>query len=126
MPYQSYANPFVPYNAYQQSPQMQYTGNTQQQGLVRVTGIEGAKAYQMPPNSMMALFDANDDIFYFKTTDGGGFPTIKVFRFQEVQPSTPAQPQYVTVADIQAVYKEIETLREAINGKQPVQSAAAE
>lgn len=121
-----YGNPFVPYNQYQQPYQPQQYGQQPQQGLIRVTGIDGAKAYQMPPNSMAALFDANDDVFYFKTTDGGGFPTIKVFAFHEVQPSMPDQPQYATVSDMQAVYKEIETLREAINGKQPVQPAAAE
>lgn len=38
--------------------------------LTRVTGLEGAKAYQMPPNSTVALFDNNDDLMYIKTTDG--------------------------------------------------------
>lgn len=51
--------------------------------LTRVTGIEGAKAYQMAANSIVALFDSNDDIFYVKSTDGAGFPTIRTFRFQE-------------------------------------------
>lgn len=38
--------------------------------LTRVTGLEGAKAYQMPANSTVALFDNNDDLMYIKTTDG--------------------------------------------------------
>lgn len=50
-------------------------------GLIKVTGIEGAKAYQMPPNGITALFDSSDDIFYVKTTDGAGFPTIKTYKF---------------------------------------------
>ena len=47
--------------------------------LTRVTGIDGAKAYQMTPNSTVALFDNNEDIMYIKTTDGAGFPTIRTF-----------------------------------------------
>ena len=34
------------------------------QSLIRVNGIEGAKAYQMNANSTVALFDSNNDIMY--------------------------------------------------------------
>ena len=54
-------------------------------GLVSVTGIEGAKAYQMPPNSAMPLFDADSDILYLKTTDSAGYPTIREFTFHPVE-----------------------------------------
>ena len=48
-------------------------------GFVYVKGLEGAKAYQMPPNSEMPLFDStNDGVMFIKTTDGAGFPTITV------------------------------------------------
>lgn len=43
-----------------------------QESITRVTGEEGAKAYQMAPNSSAALFDGNEDIFYLKTTRKGG------------------------------------------------------
>lgn len=56
-----------------------------QESITRVTGEEGAKAYQMAPNSSAALFDGNEDIFYLKTTDGAGFPTIRKFKFEEIQ-----------------------------------------
>lgn len=59
----------------------------QSASLIRVTGIEGAKAYQMPANSTSALFDANEDIMYIKTTDGAGFPTIRTFKFEEMLPT---------------------------------------
>lgn len=41
--------------------------------LTRVTGMDGAKAYQMPPNPVVPLFDADNDIMYVKSTDGAGF-----------------------------------------------------
>ena len=38
----------------------------QGQQLEKVNGMESAKAYPTSPNSMVALFDANDDVFYLK------------------------------------------------------------
>ena len=79
-----YMNPYLPqqsqYAPYQ--PQGYMTAGTspmlaqqQQQpvhGFVYVTGVDGAKAYQMPPNSEMPLFDSTGerDRMYIKTTDG--------------------------------------------------------
>lgn len=67
-----------------------------QQGLIKVTGIEGAKAYQMSPNSAVALFDANEDVFYVKSTDGAGFPTIKSFQFSPIDNVEKPSADYVT------------------------------
>jgi hypothetical protein len=53
--------------------------------LVRVTGIDGAKAYPMQANSAVALFDNNEDVMYIKTTDGAGFPTVKAYAFTAVE-----------------------------------------
>lgn len=89
-------------------------------GLIRVTGMDGARAYQLPPNSAVALFDGGQDVFYVKTTDGAGFPTIKAFSFVPLQEqqTAPAQ-EYVTRA-------EFDQLKELIiNGKQPVRASAA-
>lgn len=40
--------------------------------LIKVSGIEGARAYQMPPDSAIPLFHATEDVLYIKTTDGAG------------------------------------------------------
>lgn len=48
----------------------------------------------MPPNSITALFDSNEDIFYVKATDGAGFPTIKTYQFAEI--SNPPKTEQVT------------------------------
>lgn len=82
------------------------------ESLIRVTGMEGARAYQMPPNSAAALFDGERDVFYIKSTDGAGFPTVKAFTFSPLQNPAPAGADYVT-------RQEFEALKEAIaNGKQ--------
>lgn len=83
--------------------------------LVRVTGLDGAKAYQMRPNSAVALFDGAEDVFYLKSTDGAGFPTIRVFRFEEVTATPKIEPEYITKAEFEKFKEEI------LNGKQYIQ-----
>lgn len=82
--------------------------------LIRVTGMEGAKAYQMPANSTVALFDGGQDIFYVKTTDGAGFPTIRAYAFAPYEPAAQPQQEYVTRAEFER-WKE-----ELINAQQSV------
>lgn len=62
--------------------------------LIKVSGIEGARAYQMPPDSAIPLFHATEDVLYIKTTDGAGFPSIRQFRFEEIDPQ-PSNADYV-------------------------------
>lgn len=96
---------------FQQRAQMQ-PGMQQGMQLIRVTGMDGAKAYQMPPNSVVPLFDADNDIMYIKSTDGAGFPTIRAFAFQPVEDKPEPVQQYVTRDEFDAAMKH---LREAIN-----------
>lgn len=111
---------------YQSPYQARLNQYTQQQpqrdGVIRVTGIDGARAYQMPANSAAALFDAGQDIFYIKTTDGAGFPTIRTYAFVPVE-DKPQQPaaatEYLTKKEFEA-WKE-----EMMNGKQSVFRAGA-
>lgn len=72
--------------------------------LIRVNGIDGARAYQMNANSTVALFDSNSDIMYIKTTDGAGFPTIRSFRFEEMTSGT---DEYVSRKDFESFRKEM-------------------
>ena len=90
-------------------------------GLTRVTGMDGAKAFQMPPNSVAALFDGGEDIFYIKSTDGAGFPTIKAFGFSPLQETVAFGTGYATVEELEAIKAEINELKGALtNVKQPV------
>lgn len=85
--------------------------------LTRVTGLEGAKAYQMPANSTVALFDNNEDLMYIKTTDGAGFPTIRTFGFSEITTNNQqsiANTDYVTRDEFNKLKEEL------LNGKQSI------
>ena len=122
---QLYGNPYPMQYQQPQAPARSYytpmTPIPQQQtapGLIQVTGMEGAKAYPLAPNSVAALFDADRDVMYIKRTDAGGYPTIQAYQFSPVQEAAPsAQPEYVT-------REEFNELKEAVlNGKQPVRKA---
>lgn len=106
-------NLYLPQGYQQSYPQpMAWQQPVQQpvNGLVSVTGIEGAKAYQMPPNSSMPLFDANEDILYVKTTDSGGYPTIRAFQFTPLEQQAQPQQDYVTRADFDALVAKVDGL----------------
>lgn len=87
----------------------------QSQQLQRVNGLDSAKAYPTTLNSTIALFDSNEDIMYIKTTDASNFPTIRSFRFTEIQSSTLETKQFVTVEEFNQFKEKI------LNGKQSVQ-----
>ena len=117
-PYSNYnmmgLNGFNNYNQFQ--PQLNQP-QISTQNLIRVNGIDGAKAYQMPANSTVALFDNNEDIMYIKTTDGAGFPAIRTFTFNEVVANTnPIQDtaDYVTRDEFNKLKEEL------LNGKQSI------
>lgn len=106
------------FNPYQNniSQNNNFSTQVQQNNLIRVTGIDGAKAYQMSPNSSVALFDSESDIMYVKTTDGAGFPTIRTFRFEPIEDVPKIQDAYITRDEFDALKQEVEKY-----GKQFVQ-----
>ena len=56
--------------------------------IVRVNGYQGTQAYQMGANAAAVLFDANEDIFYKKITDGAGFASIEIYSYAHTQGQT--------------------------------------
>ena len=91
--------------------------NLFQESIIRVTGMDGAKAYPMIPNSRVALFDDSRDVFYIKAADAGGYPTLAAYTFSPLQETPAPTPDYVT-------REEFNQLKELIeNVKQPVRKA---
>ena len=119
-----FQNPYMPY-IQQQMQQNQFSPFQQTQiptqNLIRVNGMDGAKAYQMTPNSTVALFDSNEDIMYVKSTDGAGFPQIRKFKFVEIQESQTQQTENVDFVS----REEFENFKKEImsNGKQSVRKS---
>ena len=91
--------------------------------LIKVNGIESARAYPTVPNSMIALFDENDDIMYIKTTDASNYPTVRKFRFVEEIEKPVDTSKFVTTDEFNELKQMITDLRKEIsNGKQSVRT----
>ena len=96
-----------------------------QSNIEYVNGIEGAKAFILPPNTQKLLLDSDNSFFYIKTTDMQGKPTVKRFRFIDVDAEQQAQPQkqepqqpqplYVTIQQYQEVLDTLDTMRKELD-----------
>lgn len=105
------------YNQYQPS----FYASMPTQQIIRVTGENGARAYQLPPSSSILLLDSTEPIVWLKTTDGAGYPTVIPYRIEEVKPQ-----HEVNVNDFD---ERLRKLEETIYGKSnnsEVESATTE
>lgn len=83
-----------------------------------VNGLEGAKAYQLQPNSTMLLMDADNPVCYKKTTDALGKGSLRYFKLEEIDEATlrnmiqpqPQVPNYASKEDIDAINKRLDDL----------------
>lgn len=125
---------YNPYGSQQFQPTVSYPQQFQptmrfQQpinGLIKVTGIEGAQMYQLPPGSVSPpLFLEDENAFFVKTTDDGGAATIKKYTFEEAPiADTGSNPdEFVTREYFD---QQIQNIMEAINGKHTVQEQQPE
>lgn len=72
-PYMQSMNPYVLQN--QQPQPMQTT----RQEVVKVNGENGARAYQMPPNSSALLLDESGLLVWLAVSDGAGYKTVTAY-----------------------------------------------
>ena len=69
--YNPMINPYLQaQRPYQQQPR---------QEVVKVNGENGARAFQMPPNSSALLLDESGVIVWLVTTDGAGYKSVAAF-----------------------------------------------
>lgn len=122
--YQSYGNNYYPQyslNAQQRLQQMeqQYPQFAQQNvqlpqqnvSWIPVNGVQGAKDHIVQPGQTVWMMDNNAPVFYVKSADNMGTSSFKAYRFEEIQPDAPQQPDmsgYVT-------RDEFNKLKEALN-----------
>lgn len=91
--------------------------------IIRVTGMDGAKAYALSPNSRAALFDDTDDVVIIKTTDGAGFPSYRRARLDWIEEAPPqTASDYITREEFRGeLQAQLDEIKELIsNAKQPV------
>lgn len=103
----NFQNPYAQY----QTPQYQNPLLYPKNGIIWVQGIEGAKAYQIAPNSNAMLLDSETEgRFYIKTSDNIGMCNLRVFEYSEITNTPKAETsvdlsQYVTKNELSEILK---------------------
>mgnify|MGYP001863859591 FL=1 len=120
-------SPFVP-QAPNYAPQAQQAQATPQQGQVNtnkiyVTGIDDARARQLPPNSDFIFLDNDKPLLYRKTVDATGKMEIKAFKiseYTETEAAPAAAPavdlsQFVSMEEFKGVQAEMGRIKRTID-----------
>lgn len=69
--------------------------------IVQVQGIEGAKGYQLAPNSMVILLDSEaEGKMYIKVSDNIGMSNLRIFNYVEEITSNPSSANVTTNQDL--------------------------
>ena len=103
------------------------SSNNATNNIIWVQGIEGAKAWQLAPNSMAILLDSEiEGKMYIKVTDNIGMGSLRIFNYVE-EKMQPAQgnvtnngldlSQYVKKDELSTLIKEL------INNEQFISTA---
>ena len=131
-PYNGYNNnqgnytgqaPFAPQNGnYAPPAQSQQQPAQMNTNKIYVTGIEDAKARQLPPNSDSIFLDNDKPLLYRKTVDATGKMEIKAFKISEYT-ETEAAPahavdlsQFVSMEEFKGVQAEMGRIKRTIDG----------
>lgn len=101
------------YYSYNQPQQYQQQNQQQLNLYAFVDGIEGAKAYQVKPNSMMLLMDSQQPICYKKSVNAMG-QTIE-FQAYKLVPVEQEQSKQVEYVPLDVFNKEIAEIKALIN-----------
>ena len=132
-PYNGYNNnqgnytgqaPFAPQGA-NYAPQMQSQQQPAQMNTnkIYVTGIDDARARQLPPNSDFIFLDNDKPLLYRKTVDATGKMEIKAFKISEyteteaAPASAPAvdMSQYVSAEEFKSMQTEVGRIKKTID-----------
>lgn len=90
--------------------------NIQPNVFAYVNGLEGAKAFFVPPNGRVLLMDSDNPIFYVKTANAMGQTTIRPYRFEEIQEQPAPKVDYVKQSDLTAFDVRIKRLEDILSG----------
>ena len=90
----SFNNPIMMNNSPQRNQFPSYFNptpgaNASTNNIFWVQGIEGAKAWQLNPNSMVILLDSEvEGKMYIKVSDNIGMSSLRIFNYVEEKPAT--------------------------------------
>ena len=107
-----------PYQMPQSNMYMPKQLSPQNNGIIWVQGIEGAKAYQIPQNSNIILMDSEKNRMYIKTSDNIGMCNLRIFDFTEVTETSQGHNSVATQPDLSqyVTRDELNNILEQLNG----------
>lgn len=107
-----------PYQMPQSNMYMPKQVSPQNNGIIWVQGIEGAKAYQIPQNSNIILMDSEKNRMYIKTSDNIGMCNLRIFDFTEVTETSQGHNSVATQPDLSqyVTRDELNNILEQLNG----------
>ena len=92
--------------------------------VIRIKGgSDAAKQFPTVANASYALFEEDDDVFWYKQTDKNNYPVVlERYRFvQEDEPQPVPPEEMVTKTEYNVLLEEVKKLREEMrNAQQPV------
>ena len=124
--YDQYGRPYYPDPIPDQLTQMRQPRQYQpmrepDQGILWVQGEAGAKAHLVARGNTVLLMDSEQDVFYIKSVDNSGMPSLRVFDYKErtaqrtaPQAANQSGEEYLTKREF---YDFIEQLHGADSGK---------
>ena len=95
----------------QPQPYQPWGQSLSRQEIIKVNGENGARAYQLPPNSNVLLLDESAPLVWLVQTDGAGYKTVAPYTI------TPYQSQ--PAPDYGELDRRIKALEDMINGRKP-------
>lgn len=102
-------------NNYMNIGQQTMPQQTMPQQIIKVNGENGARAYQMMPNSSVLLLDENNPIVWLAQTDGAGYKTVTPYNITPYAP--PEAPDFNSLSD------RLKRLEDVIYGKSDITSS---
>lgn len=94
-----YAVQYQPHT--QQMPQNQSFVANPNNGIIWVQGTPGAKSFIVAPGNTVQLMDSERNLFYLKTCDNSGMPSLRTFEYKEVFSDTSTKRDTAPNSDIQ-------------------------
>lgn len=82
---------------YPQNSQPQAQQPQNNNGIIWVQGIEGAKAHPVSAGQSVLLMDSDSNCLYLKSADASGLPSLRVFDYTERMSSS--EPQNNDMSD---------------------------
>lgn len=79
----------IPQVNLQPTPMSPTNQNTNNNDIIWVQGLEGAKSFLVAPNNTVTLWDSESQTIYLKTADMNGVPSMRVLDFTERVANTP-------------------------------------